>query len=293
MPHNAPTPDHARSAWSALEPIHILVYFAPERRERYSAIGLDGAAMAYFASRSAAMGAVGPGTVAAAFYNFNPEVIRTVIPQAWAHASPETVLQARHDIADQALRRILGEDAIGSRQLKEAAELARTAALSAADLGHGRPLFAGHAGLEWPAEPHMVLWHAATLLREFRGDGHIAALVDAGVAPLDALVTHAATGAFKISFLLKSRGWSREQWDAGVRGAVERGLVTVDAEGVPSLTDAGRTLRSDLETRTDVLSAEPYAAIGRDGCERLAELTAPFVATLNAEGILPGTRDRR
>jgi len=293
MPDDVPSPDLARSVWSVLEPIHILVYFAPEREDHYAAIGLQGRAAGYFASRSAAMGAVGPGTVAAAFYNFNPEVIRSVIPHAWSTAAPETVLRARADAAGQALLRVLGQDAADSEEMKEAAELARSAALAAAEQPHGRPLFAGHAGLEWPREPHLVLWHAATLLREFRGDGHIAALVDAGVSPMDALVSHVATGALTVSFVRKSRGWSEADWASGVRGAVERGLVTADPDGGLALTDAGRTLRSDLETRTDELSAAPYAAIGRAGCERLAELVKPFTDALWAEGVLPGSRPRR
>ncbi|GAB3455745.1 hypothetical protein GCM10027570_36650 [Streptomonospora sediminis] len=287
MPNDTPFPDIARTAWSALEPVHILVYFVPEGPARYAGIGLEHRAMTYFASRSAAMGPVGAGAVTAAFYNFNPSVVRSVIPQVWSLAAPETVLHARYGIVNEALHRILGAEALASAEMAEAAELARSAALAAAELGHGRPLFAGHAELAWPEEPHLVLWHAATLLREFRGDGHTAALVAAGVTPLDALVTHAATGAYGVRFLLKSRGWSREDWDAGVRGAAERGLVTADEDGALSLTDAGRTLRSDVETRTDALSAEPFAAIGRKGGERLAELVAPFADTVRAEGILP------
>ncbi len=41
----------------------------------------------------------------------------------------------------------------------------------------------------------LALWHAATVLREHRGDGHVAALVAAGLDGRQALVTMAATGA--------------------------------------------------------------------------------------------------
>ncbi|MFD0774162.1 hypothetical protein ACFQZ2_09525 [Streptomonospora algeriensis] len=273
MPHDAPSPDNARTAWSVLEPVHLPVYFAPEARARYAAIGLEHRAMNYFASRSAAMGAVGPGTVAAAFYNFNPEAVRSVLPHAWSLAAPETVLAARNDVADQALRRILGEEAVGSEPIKEAAELGRKAALAAADLPHGRPLFAGHAGLEWPGEPHMVLWHAATLLREFRGDGHTAALIDAGVTPMDALVSHAATGAVKFSFLRKSRGWSEEDMEAGVRGAVERGLVTTDEAGTLCLTDAGRRGTGQARmSRMASMCSSPHSPSGRSARSSAAPL---------------------
>src|SRR5690606_39515853 len=63
----------------------------------------------------------------------------------------------------------------------EAPELIELAALvrEAAELcpPEGRPLFAAHADLPWPDGPVAAVWHGATLLREFRGDGHVAALV--------------------------------------------------------------------------------------------------------------------
>ena len=57
------------------------------------------------------------------------------------------------------------------------------------------PLFAGHLAQAWPTEPHLALWFGITLLREYRGDGHIAALTADGVSGIEALVLHGATGA--------------------------------------------------------------------------------------------------
>ncbi|NYI95989.1 hypothetical protein HNR12_002266 [Streptomonospora nanhaiensis] len=287
------SPDLARAAWAAVEPIHLVVYFAPEAAEQYTGIGLEPVGMGYFASRSAPLGPAGPQTVAATFYNFSPALVSSVIPHAWSVAAPESVLKARHAVADTALRRILGVETVGSAGLREAADLARTAALAAAEHPQGRPLFAAHAALDWPEEPHNVLWHAATLLREFRGDGHVATLLTSGVGPLEALVTYAAAGGARASTLRRTRGWSDEEWEAGVASAVEQGWVATGEDGAPVLTDAGRTLRSELEGRTDTLSVPAFAAIGEDGCRRLAELTAPLVTTIRAEGILPGTRPRR
>lgn len=291
-PHSSVTPDLARATWRAVEPVHILVYFTPERLGPYSDIGLEPKVMGYFATRSAAMGAVGAETVAAAFYNFNPEIIGTVLPAAWSAASPETVLTARRRAVDLGLRAVVDAGVLTSPQVAEAAELAREAARTAVRLSHGRTLFAAHAALDWPDEPHLVLWHAQTLLREFRGDGHIAALLLAGLDPLEALVTYAGTGQASVRGLLKSRAWPREHWDAAVRRLQDREIVArADAETVV-LTDKGRSLRADLEDRTDELALAPYAALGAEGCTRLGELTAPVVDAITAAGLLPGTRRR-
>jgi hypothetical protein len=187
------------------------------------------------------MGAVGPEVVAATFYNFNPEVVARVIPRAWTLATPEQVLDARLDGVDQALTRLLG-DHVKSDEVAEAAELAREA--SKGCTGEGRPLYAAHAGLAWPGEPHLVLWHALTLVREYRGDGHIAALVLNGLSGLEALITHVATGrGFATDAAKLTRGWSEEQWTAAAARLAGRGLL--DAEG--ALTEAGAAVRDSVE----------------------------------------------
>ncbi|GCE23397.1 hypothetical protein KDK_71970 [Dictyobacter kobayashii] len=155
----------SRVAWTMLEPYHAMIYFAPEARAAYSAAGLKGYWMGYFASRAAAMGPVPASVVTATFYNFHPAMVARAIPDAWRLSTPEQILSARLGAADAALRRLLGET-ITSFELTEAAEIARTAAEACTVAG--RPLFAGHAALPWPDQPHLVLWHATTLLREFR-----------------------------------------------------------------------------------------------------------------------------
>ncbi len=170
----------ARKTWRTLEPLHGLVYFAPEATAAYSALGL-GAEQGYFVSRSAPMGAVGAATVVATFFNFEPGLVHRCLDGAWDIAAPDAMVAARLAVADDALRRMLG-DAVHSGEMDRAAELARAAAEVACRRPQGRTLFAGHAALDWPGPSHLVLWHAQTLLREFRGDGHIAALLvqDAG-----------------------------------------------------------------------------------------------------------------
>src|SRR4051794_35291889 len=171
-------PTVARRMHRTLEPYHGMIYFVPEAQAAYEAIGLTGRRMGYFASRGAPLGAVPADVVIATFFNFNPGLVRRSIPVAWERARPATISDARLGAADAALRRYLG-GAVGSPEMRTAADLARRACDGCRT--EGRPLFAGHAALAWPDEPHLVLWHAQTLLRECRGDGHIAALVAAGL----------------------------------------------------------------------------------------------------------------
>ncbi|HEU4782219.1 MAG TPA: hypothetical protein VFS83_02655, partial [Ktedonobacterales bacterium] len=188
---DAPAISLPRAMWKVLEPYHAMIYFAPEARAAYSEAGLKGYWMGYFASRSAAMGPVGPEVVAATFYNFHPRMVARAIPDAWRFASPEQILAARYDSADAALRRLLGDAAEGP-EIEEAAELANRAA-SACEVA-GRPLFAAHSAHPWPEAAHMRLWHATTLLREYRGDGHVAALLAGGIDGCEAHVTLVGTG---------------------------------------------------------------------------------------------------
>jgi hypothetical protein len=237
--------------------------------------------MCYFAGRAAAMGPVGPGVVAATFYNFNPEVIVRTIPRAWTLATPEQVIAARYAGIDRALTRLLGDETLKSDELAEAAELAREA--TAGCTVEGRPLYAGHADLPWPDQPHLVLWHAVTLLREYRGDGHIAALVLNGLGGLDALVTHVATGVSFVDAAAKlTRGWSDEQWDASVARLQEKGIL-----GDGGLTEQGRRLRDRIEVATEAAATGPWEHLGPEKTARLEELCGALSTQVVAAGVYP------
>ncbi|GAA5153126.1 hypothetical protein GCM10023321_22960 [Pseudonocardia eucalypti] len=265
-----------------LEPIHAMVYFAPEAEREYTRAGLKPGRMGYFASRSAPMGAVSAGVVAATFYNFNPEQVARHVPAAWSLAEPASLLSARMAAADTALRRLLGDEALASPELAEAAELARRAALACRP--EGRPLAAGHLEQDWPAEPHLMLWHAASILREYRGDGHVSALVGAGLTGLQALITHTASGrGFLVAFALASRGWSERQWDDA--SAELRDLGLLDHAG--TLTERGNELRERLEADTDRSATQPWKALGEADSARLAELATGLSRALVAAGCFP------
>jgi hypothetical protein len=279
----------ARKTWRTAEPIHGMIYFAPEADAAYRAIGLDGNPQSYFASRGAAMGPVAAESVIATFYNFNPAIVRDAIPAAWSKADPATILDARRDAADAALRRILGDGIVSRADVVDAAELARAAALAACARPQGRALFAAHAALAWPDEPHLVLWHAQTLLREFRGDGHVAALLAANLDAVEALVTHAAAGDVPAAALQSTRAWPDDDWNAGAERLQARGLL--EPNGL-TFTASGAALRQQIEDETDASAVVPYEAIGEDGCRRLRELTRPLSQAIVEAGLTrpPTTR---
>jgi hypothetical protein len=268
-------------AHRAIDPLHSQLYFAPEHDQRFSAIGLRPGRMSYFAGRSAPMGAVGAGVVTATFYNFSPSLVAHMIPRAWTLASPEQVLAARLDAARASLTRLLCE-AAGSDEVAELAGLLREACTVLTP--EGRALYAGHADLPWPEEPLLELWHAVTLLREHRGDGHVAALLRAGLTGLEALVTHTATGrGFTEAAAKASRGWREEEWAACCASLAERGLL--DDAG---LTAEGEALRARVEAETDAVSAAPWEHLGPERTARATELGKGFARALVANGAFGG-----
>jgi hypothetical protein len=145
-------------------------------------------------------------------------------------------------------------------------------------------MYAAHAEAPWPDEPHLALWHAATLLREFRGDGHVAVLVSHGLDALTALVTHTATGQGFVEPAAKLlRGWSEEQWAEAVQRTQDAGLI--DATG--RLTERGTALRRDLEDATNRLAERPWSLLGPDKATRLHDLAVPLTRQVAAAGAFP------
>lgn len=270
----------SRKMWRVLEPYHAMIYFAPEARDAYTAAGLKGYWMGYFGSRAAALGPVSANVVAATFFNFHPRMVARSIPDAWRFSDPARILAARLSAADAALRRLLG-NGIAAPEVEEAAGLARMAC-EGCDLA-GRPLFAAHLALPWPAEPHLALWHAATLLREFRGDGHIAALLAEGLDGCEAHVTLVGTGVVPREAVQPHRGWSDEEWEAARARLIGRGWL--DDSG--TLTERGRAGRQAVEERTNQLAGAPWRRLGDEQCARLFDLAWPLSDTIVREGGIP------
>jgi hypothetical protein len=275
----------AARAHRATEMIHAMIYFVPEGDEELTAAGLRPGRMCYFASRSAPMGAVSAAVTTATFYNFNPETVAKTIPRAWTLADPATVITARFRAADRAMRRLLGDDGVASPEVAELAALAREAT-TVFEL-EARPLYAGHAGIDWPAEAHLQLWHAASLLREYRGDGHLIALLRHDLNGIDAILSHCATGkGFTEDAARLLRGWSEEQWEESRMRLRERGVL--DASG-RALTEDGQTLRAVVEAETDALDTAAWRHLGEQRTTRLMDLGKGVSRALLAAGALPAS----
>ncbi|MEU6993920.1 hypothetical protein ABZ953_25115 [Streptomyces sp. NPDC046465] len=275
-------PRAGRRCHSVLNALHSTHYFSPDAAREMATFGVTHPAAVNFALRAAALGAVGPGTVAATFYNYKYELVAAHVPEVWKTAVPAEVRGARLRAVDTTLRRLLGDELVGSPEMAEAAGLALRAT-EACSRG-ARPLYSAHADLPVPDEPHLAYWHAATLLREHRGDGHLAVLLSAELDGLEAMVTHAATGkGTRPKWVFATRGWNQEEWDAAVQRLRGRGLL--DGEG--ELTEAGAALRRDVEAETDRLDRAPYEHLGAAGVERLTELGTLITGTALQAGAFP------
>ena len=202
-------------------------------------------------------------------------MVREHIPAAWRIAPPEDGLAARRDGIDEVLGALTKD-----LDLREAVDLARRLVDGVSTVG--RPLGAANADLPWPDEPHLALWHAATVMREVRGDGHVAALLTSGLDPVESLVSFAAVGAAPRE-VFAGRGWPGDEWDAAVRRLVDRGWLNDDG----TATEAGHAGRDEVERMTDELAAPAYRALGAARVGRFAQLVMPVTMAVVQTGLLP------
>jgi hypothetical protein len=274
-----PTLTLARRFWEAIEPIHAVVYFAPEPADAARRVGLRGFWMGYFAGRVAPLGPVPPEAVAAMAYGFAPAMVARAIPDAWRFADPAAVLSARITGAAEALCHSL--DPAMAASLIKLSDLLWDAI--AGCRFEGRPLAAAWSRLSRPDDPVASGWLAATVLREHRGDGHVLAAVAAGLRGIDATLTFVATGAITREIIQPSRGWSDDDWEQSLRRLQARGILDRDGR----LTKTGGALRRDIEDRTDRLAAAPIERLGETGVERAIALAVPISRHLIDSGVIP------
>ncbi|HEV7897081.1 MAG TPA: hypothetical protein VGP31_04470 [Planosporangium sp.] len=248
--------------WTLFEPIHDVTYFTPEALASFQAVGLKGFWRGYFAGRAAPLGPVGAAPVIASFFNFAPGMVARALPDVWQRATPQDTLRARAEGASAALARVLADQP--AEAVAEAADLLETAA------GHveygGRVLGAANAGLPAPQAPLARLWQAATTLREHRGDGHVAAVVAAGLNGREILVWRAAHDLSREN-TQPARGWTDEEWDATARRLVELGWL--DDGGRP--TGTALAAHREIEAATDRAAAGPWEAVDVDRLRTLLE----------------------
>ena len=279
-------PSVERRMWALFEPLHAVTYFAPRCAVAFEEAGLSGFWRRYFAGRAAALGAVGAGPVTAAFFGFAPAMVARALPGVWDRIGPSDALAARTAGATTTLSELFApaqpsgtadspEEAVSEADLLEdvarAADLLEAAA-RAADLG-GRVLAAAHADLPWPRDPVGRLWHAATILREHRGDGHVAALLTAGVDGCESLVWRAGLEGGRLRAVTQpARGWTDDEWAAAGYRLRDRGWLTSGGTATP----AGRDAYARVELLTDQLAASPWRHLDAAGIDRCAELLAPL-----------------
>jgi hypothetical protein len=279
--HEGRTSPHlARRLWALGEPYHALLYFSDESRTAVERLGVGGFWNGYFAFRAAPLGPVGPEVVTAVFYNFARAFVARRVPAVWALATPDQALSGRLAAVDGAVRRVLGNDWPTSAESREAADLAGVAAAAACT--GGRPLAAANTAVPVPDEPHLALWQALTTLREHRGEGHNAALLQREVDGVEAHVLAAAAGRTPRDWLLKARGWDDEAWAGAVEALTIRGWLDRG-----ELTPEGLAMVAAIEADTDRLALGPWQELGDARCDRLADLLTPIRRAVVAAGDWP------
>ncbi|MFF0861094.1 MarR family winged helix-turn-helix transcriptional regulator [Nonomuraea sp. NPDC003560] len=249
--------------------------FSEVANEAFLAVGMRNYWDGYFAGRAAPLGLAPAEVVHAVFYNFADGEVARHIPWVWGKITPQEAIAVREQGSTAALRQMIGELA-GSPGLARAADLATRAALSAP--AEGRPLYAGLRALDVPEEPVARLWHAATLLREHRGDGHNAALVAHGIGGTEAHVLMAVSLGMRAEEFGRIHHLPKARLTAVVDGLRDRGLV--DAAG--GFTDAGRETKQRIEALTDELAAPAYDVLSPDELDELAAELEPIAAAASA-----------
>ncbi|WP_410571490.1 SCO6745 family protein [Amycolatopsis sp. cmx-4-61] len=273
MSHPEPV---AHRMYDLVEPIGLVPYFADESDEALMALGLRNVWDAYFAGRAAPLGRGVPAEVVhAIFYNFAPGEVARHLPRVWELTTPEAALAARERGCVAGMRRILG-DLADDPAVARAGHLLLKAATSAPV--EGRALYAALRALPVPQEPVARLWHAATLLREHRGDGHIVALVAEGIGGTEAHVLHALSAGMRPQDFGRVWHLPAAQLDAVIDGMRARGLVGSDGW----LTTEGRATKDRVEALTDRLAEAPYHALTPTELDHLVADLEPISKTFRA-----------
>jgi Helix-turn-helix family len=265
----------ARRMFELVEPIGVLPYTADEPNETMFALGFTDYWDTYFAGRAAPLGLIPAEVVDALFYNFAPGEVARHIPKVWSITTPELAIAARQTGCATALRRILG-DRVDGPAFARLAELL-THAATGAPL-KGRPMYAALRAIPIPDDPVARLFHAASLLREHRGDGHIAALMTEGVGGLQAHVLSALDMDLPPEKFGRIHHLPAAQLTAVIDGMRDRGLIGADGW----LSEQGRAVKERVESLTDDLAAKPYEGLLPGEFDELTASLEPLAALLLA-----------
>jgi len=269
----------AVSGWmlATLGVLHAPAYRSRELRGRLAEVGVPEAMAAYLAQRSAPLGPASPQLVAATFYGFSPAAIAAHLPAVWERVSPAEVLALTFDAMRELLGRLIGD------RLATVEELAGLLGpVADAHPTAGRPLAAAWSSVPRPGEPLLDLWLATSVIRESRGDGHVALLVAEGIGPIESHLVTQGDHPARRPMLEAMRGWTADELDTAAAGLRARGLL--DADG--GRTDEARALRRHIERRTDELSAEAWTAAGPSTVIRIADLATELLPPVLTSGTL-------
>lgn len=258
-----------------VEPIGVIPYSSDEPNDSMFALGFTNYWDTYFAGRAAPLGIVPAEVVDALFYNFAPGEVARHIPKVWDTTTPQAAIAARQAGCVHALRTILG-DHVGTPAFARATELLTKAAISAPV--EGRPMYAALRALAVPDEVVARMFHAASLLREHRSDGHIAALMVEGIGGLEAHVLFALDMNMPAERFGRIHHLPASQLAAVIGGMRDRGLIGDDGW----LSEQGRAVKQRVELLTDQLAARPYEILTPDELNELMDALEPLAALLVA-----------
>ena len=270
--------ERTRAIRNLCEPIGANVYFAPEAHANYAKLGLAGYGPGYFCSRGASLGKPSGLVVTSAFGVFSPAIVVPSVDEGWSKTEPEPLLQARYDGAVASLRRLLGEP--DATQLGRAVELLRRG-LDVAE-GAGHPLFSGLKSLPFPADPVGQLWRCCDMLREHRGDSHVAVWTKAMVRPVEIQLMSELQMGISLKTYSATRGWTVAQMDAAIADMQAKGWM----HGV-EFSPEGRAFRERLESETDEMEVPIIDAIGGD-LDELLGILRPWTIAIVKVGIAGG-----
>jgi hypothetical protein len=249
---SAPSP--ARRLRDAVEPLAVQAIFSREAADRYAELGLDNWLAAYVWQRVAGLGNPPATLVVSVLGVFEPTAVAALYAEARGALARDDVIETRLSAPAATVRRLLGD--LDAEAAPVVAVLRR--GLAAAD-ATARPLFAGLSGQPWPEDVVGQLVHACDLLREHRGDSHLAVCAVAGLDPVEMnVLTELYCGHPLLSYTV-TRGWSPQQMAGAVTRLRARGLLDGDA-----LSDDGVAYRRDLEEQTDAMQQSVVDAIGPD-----------------------------
>jgi hypothetical protein len=267
----------ARRLRDAIEPLACQSIWSEEAAERYVELGLDDWFAAYIWERTAALGMPPTALAVMAMGVWNAELIGPLFDKAVAAISREDIVATRSTAPGATVRRLLGNIDAEAAQVVEVLRRG----IEAADVT-ARPLFAGLTAEPWPEDVAAQLVHACHLLREHRGDSHLAVCAVAGLDPIEMNILTALYCGHEPLTYTATRGWTQEQMTEALERLRARGLVSGS-----SLSEEGLRFRHHLEAQTDAMQQSIIDAVGSPLDSDIKQLDAWSNALIAAGGAPP------